>query len=43
MKSDEDFVDLGLPSGLKWARGNIIMNGSKYKIGEETDYGAYVS
>jgi len=37
------FVDLGLPSGLKWAQGNIVKNGSKYEIGAETDYGAYVS
>ena len=37
-------VDLGLPSGTKWASGNIISNGNGgYKIGEETDYGAYVS
>ena len=36
-------VDLGLPSGTKWAIGNIIKVGSKYKIGAETDYGAYVS
>lgn len=43
MQSDKDFVDLGLPSGLKWARGNIIKDGSKYKIGAETDYGAHVS
>jgi uncharacterized protein (TIGR02145 family) len=38
------FVDLGLPSGLKWAQGNIVPDGNGgYKIGEETDYGAYVS
>jgi uncharacterized protein (TIGR02145 family) len=37
------FVDLGLPSGLKWAQGNIVKNGNKYEIGEETDYGAYFS
>jgi uncharacterized protein (TIGR02145 family) len=37
------FVDLGLPSGLKWAQGNIVKNGSKYEIGAETDYGAYFS
>lgn len=37
-------IDLGLPSGIKWARGNIISNGNGgYKIGEETDYGAYFS
>lgn len=38
-----DYVDLGLPSGLKWAQGNIVKNGNKYEIGEETDYGAYFS
>lgn len=38
-----DYVDLGLPSGLKWAKGNLVKNGSKYAIGEETDYGTYVS
>jgi len=37
------YVDLGLPSGLLWAQGNIVKNGSKYEIGAETDYGAYVS
>lgn len=38
------FVDLGLPSGRKWAIGNIISDGNEgYKIGEETDYGAYFS
>lgn len=37
------FVDLGLPSGRKWAIGNIVKNGSSYKIGNQTDYGAYVS
>lgn len=40
----EDFVDLGLPSGLLWAKGNIVSDGNNgYKIGDETDYGAYVS
>jgi uncharacterized protein (TIGR02145 family) len=39
----EEAVDLGLPSGIKWAQGNIVKNGSKYEIGAETDYGAYVS
>ena len=43
MKSDGDFVNLGLPSGLLWAKGNIVKNGDKYEIGEETAYGAYVS
>ena len=38
------WVDLGLPSGTKWAKGNIVKNGSSgYKIGNETDYGAYFS
>lgn len=36
-------VDLGLPSGTLWAKGNIIQDGSSYKIGNESDYGAYVS
>lgn len=39
----EDYVDLGLPSGLLWAKGNIAKNGNKYKIGKETDYGCYFS
>lgn len=39
----EDYVDLGLPSGLLWAKGNIVKNGNKYKIGKETDYGCYFS
>lgn len=38
------FIDLGLPSGTKWARGNIVPDGNGgYKIGEPTDYGAYFS
>ena len=38
------FVDLGLPSGKKWAVGNIISDGNGgYKVGEETDFGAYFS
>ena len=42
---DWEFVDLGLPSGLLWAKGNLIKNGTtgKYSIGKETDYGTYVS
>ena len=36
-------VDLGLPSGRKWAKGNIVKVGSSYKIGNETDYGTYFS
>ena len=39
-----DYVDLGLPSGKKWAIGNIISDGNGgYKVGEETDFGAYFS
>lgn len=38
-----DLVDLGLPSGTLWARGNIVRNGGTYQIGSETAYGAYVS
>ena len=39
-----NYVDLGLPSGLKWATGNIVPDGNGgYKVGEETDFGAYVS
>lgn len=38
------FIDLGLPSGTKWAKGNIVSDGNRgYKVGEETDYGAYFS
>ena len=38
------FVDLGLPSGKKWAIGNIVSDGNGgYKVGEETDFGAYFS
>jgi len=36
-------VDLGLPSGLLWATGNIVQDGEIYKVGSETDYGAYFS
>lgn len=39
-----DWVDLGLPSGRKWAKGNIVQKeGGGYKIGEPTDSGAYFS
>lgn len=38
-----DFVDLGLPSGVLWAKGNIVKNGSTYSVGGETDYGCYFS
>ena len=38
------FVDLGLPSGKKWAIGNLVKDSNgNYAIGEETDYGTYVS
>ena len=38
------FIDLGLPSGTKWAKGNIVSDGNGgYKVGEKTDYGAYFS
>lgn len=38
------YVDLGLPSGKKWAVGNIVSDGNGgYKVGEETDFGAYFS
>lgn len=37
-------VDLGLPSGLLWAKGNLCKDSQgNYYIGEETDYGTYVS
>ena len=40
----EDFVDLDLPSGMLWAKGNIVSDGrGGYRVGEETDYGAFVS
>ena len=39
-----DFVNLGLPSGTKWAKGNIVSDGNGgYRIGAETDYGAFFS
>jgi uncharacterized protein (TIGR02145 family) len=38
------FVDLGLPSGLKWAQGNLVKDAQgNYSIGAETDWGTYVS
>ena len=37
-------VDLGLSSRTKWAKGNIVSDGNGgYKVGEETDLGAYFS
>jgi len=39
-----DFVDLGLPSGKKWAVGNLVKDSQdNYSIGAETDWGTYVS
>ena len=38
------FVDLGLPSGKKWAIGNLVKDAQgNYSIGNETDYGCYFS
>ena len=38
------FVDLGLPSGKKWATGNLVKDSQgNYSIGEETDFGTYIS
>ena len=38
------FVDLGLPSGKKWAVGNLVKDSQgNYAIGAETDWGTYVS
>lgn len=42
-KSDGEFVDLGLPSGLKWAKGNLKKSGNTCVIGDETDYGDFWS
>lgn len=40
----EEFVDLGLPSGLLWAKGNLVKDANgNYAIGKETDWGTYVS
>lgn len=40
----EEYVDLGLPSGLLWAKGNLIKDSNgNYAIGKETDWGTYVS
>lgn len=39
-----DYVDLGLPSGLLWAKGNIVKNAQGYYLmGNPTDYGCYFS
>ena len=38
------FVDLGLPSGKKWAVGNLVKDSQgNYSIGDETDWGTYIS
>ena len=38
------YVDLGIPSGMLWAIGNIVKDSNgKYSIGAETDWGTYVS
>lgn len=40
----EEYVDLGLPSGLLWAKGNLIKDSNdNYAIGAETDWGTYIS
>ena len=42
--TENDYIDLGLPSGLLWAKGNIVKDSQgNYSIGNETDYGAYYS
>lgn len=39
-----EFVDLGLPSGLLWATGNIVKDDNgNYSIGKPIDYGCYFS
>lgn len=38
------YIDLGLPSGTLWAKGNIVKDAQgNYAIGNETDYGCYFS
>lgn len=40
--SGGDLVDFGLPSGNLWPKGNLVSDGNGgYKLGKETDYGAY--
>ena len=40
----EKYVDLGLPSGLLWATGNLVkITQANYSIGAETDWGTYIS
>lgn len=37
-------VDMGLPSGILWAQGNIVKDAQgNYSIGEPSDYGSYFS
>lgn len=39
-----EFVDLGLPSGILWATGNLVKDAQgNYSIGAETDWGTYIS
>lgn len=39
-----DLVDLGLPSGILWAKGNIVKDAQgNYAVGNETDFGCYFS
>ena len=39
-----EYVDLGLPSGILWAVGNLVKDSQgNYAIGAETDWGIYVS
>lgn len=39
-----DYIDLNLPSGLLWAKGNIVKDAQgNYSMGNETDYGCYFS
>lgn len=45
IKYVQEWVDLGLANGVKWATGNIIKdkNTGAYEIGSPTDYGAFFS
>ena len=44
MAKEGNFVDLGLPSGKKWAIGNLVKDSQgNYSIGAETDWGTYIS
>ena len=43
-ETNGDYVDLGLPSGILWAKGNLVKDSNgNYSIGAETDWGTYVS